>query len=324
MVFVLFFGVLFVSRRAEGQDLPVYQLYLWQPFLINPAVNGSGVSSSGVSSSGVSSSAACPYVQLLDRHQWPGAFKHAPKTQVLTAGKSFTRKRVGGRRHGLGLQLVNDANGAYRQLRAGVAYSYHITVDRRRNLKLGFGLMPSVIQATYDERDFTLMDDPIITRSVEKEIRPDLSTGIYLYSDRFHAGISAVQLLGFTPSLNASRSEPGYFLHGGTLLPLSGDWSLQPGLSLAWLSSQIQSDLNARLTYKESYWLMLSYRHHWQTFPGQPSRLLLYAGLHHGNLSFGYGYDLGLSSMVRYGHGSHEFMVGYRFCPRCIPCRAYQ
>ncbi len=306
VISVLLIGFL-LTYRAEGQDLPVYQLYLWQPALINPAVTGC---------------ADCAEVKLLDRHQWIGAFEGAPKTQVLTAEKSFSREK--GRSHGLGLQLVNDANGAYHQLQANVAYTFHITLDQRKNLKLGFGLMPSLNQNTYDERDFTQMNDPIITWAVEKEIRPDVSTGLYLYNDRFHVGVSAVQLLGFASSLNAARSERGYFLHGGALLSLTGSWDVEPGLTLSYLSRQIQSDLNARLTYRGSFWVMLSYRHQWQEFPGQPTRLLLYAGVQHNNLAFGYGYDLGLSSMIRYGYGSHEFMIGYKFCPRRTPCRAYQ
>lgn len=307
VISVLLFCFLLTWHRAEGQDLPVYQLYLWQPALINPAVIGS---------------ADCAEVNLIDRHQWPGAFKDAPKTQVLTAEKSFSRDK--GRSHGLGVQLVNDANGAYHQLVANVAYTFHITLDRRKNLKLGFGLMPSLYQASYDERDFTRMNDPIITWGVEKEIRPDVSTGLFLYNDRFHVGVSAVQLLGLTSTLNAARSERGYFLHGATLLSLPGKWDVEPGATLSYLSRQIQSDLNARLTYQGSFWIMLSYRHQWQEFPGQPSRLLIYAGLQYNNLSFGYGYDLGLSSMIQYGYGSHEFMIGYNFCPPRAPCRVYQ
>ncbi len=307
IVVVIFFCSMSFWNRAGGQELPVYQLYLWQPALINPAVTGC---------------AECAGIQLIDRHQWPGAFKNAPRTQVLTAEKAFNSDPD--RFHGMGLQLVNDVNGAYRQLMASVAYTFHITLDRVRNLRLGFGLMPAVYQATYDEREFTRINDPAITWAVEKEIRPDLSTGVYLYSDRFWAGLSAVQLLEFTSTLHASGRERGYFLHGGILWPVSPGWNLQPGLTVKYLTGQIQSDLNIRFTYQGNLWTMISYRHHWQAPPGSPSRLLIYLGMDYGNLSFGYGYDLGLSSMLRYGYGSHELTVGYRFCRRRNPCRAYQ
>ena len=292
---------------ASGQELPVYQLYLWQPALINPAVTGC---------------AECAGIRLIDRHQWPGAFRDAPRTQVLMAEKAFPVDKD--RFHGLGLQLFNDVNGVYRQMSAGVAYTFHITLDRIRNLRLGFGLMPSVYQSTYDERDFTRMNDPVITWAVEKEIRPDVSTGVYLYSDRFYAGLSAVQLLGFTSTLNASRTERGYFLHGGIHWPLTGSWSAQPGMAVKYLSGQLQTDLNIQVTHRDNYRAMLSYRHQWQESVGRPSRLLIYLGMDYNHLSFGYGYDLGLSSMLRYGYGSHEFMVGYRLCRQRLPCRVYQ
>jgi type IX secretion system PorP/SprF family membrane protein len=292
---------------AECQELPAYQMYLLHPAVINPAMIGS---------------ADCAEIHLLDRHQWIGAFKGAPKTQVFAAEKSFSSD--GHRIHGLGLQVVNDANGAYKQLAVNLGYAFHIALNRSGSLKLGFALMPAVYQSTYDERDFSRINDPIVTWSVEREIRPDVSTGMYLQGDQFFIGLSAVQLFAFTSNLNTTRGNRGYFAHGGYDLQVSGELSLQPGLTLKYLSKQLQSDLNARVTYRESYWAMLSYRHRWHEIPGQPGNLLVYAGFHYKNILFGYGYDLGFTSMQKYGYGSHEFMVGYRLRPLRTPCRAYQ
>ena len=44
------------------------------------------------------------FIMVIDRHQWIGAFKGAPKTQVMTAESSFSSKSS--RSHGLGLQIV--------------------------------------------------------------------------------------------------------------------------------------------------------------------------------------------------------------------------
>lgn len=292
---------------ADCQELPAYQLYLLQPALINPAIIGS---------------VDCSEIDLLDRHQWLGAFKGAPRTQVLAAEKAFTSSEL--RTHGLGLQVVNDANGAYKQLAINVGYAFHIALNRSGSLKLGFGLMPTVYQSTYDERDFSRINDPIVTWSVEREIRPDVSTGAYLYGDHFFIGLSAVQLFALTSNLSTTRGDRGYFAYGGYNLPVSSVLNLQPGMTVKYLSRQLQSDLNARITYRESTWVMLSYRHIWQDLPGKPGKLLIYAGFHYKNLLFGYGYDLGLTSMQKYGYGSHEFMIGYRFCPERVPCRVYQ
>jgi type IX secretion system PorP/SprF family membrane protein len=298
--------VLLGIPRADCQELPAYQLYLHHPALINPAIIGS---------------AECSEVKLLDRHQWIGAFKGAPKTQVLTAETTLSSKEF--RTHGLGLHAVNDANGAFKQLSANLGYAYHITLNRAGSLKMGFGLMATVYQSTYDERDFSRINDPIVNWGVEREIRPDASTGVYLYGERFFAGISAVQLFATDSYLNGYRADRGYFAFGGYKLPLSSLVSLQPGLAVKYLSNQLQTDLNARITYRESYWTMLSYRHAWRDIPGQPVTLLIYAGLNYGDFSFGYGYDLGLTSMQKYGYGSHEFRAGYRFCPSRSPCPAY-
>lgn len=293
--------------RIDCQELPAYQLYLHQPSLINPAIIGSS---------------DCSEIMLIDRHQWIGAFKGAPKTQVLSAESSISSNDS--RSHGLGLHLVNDANGAYKQLTASLGYAFHISLNREGSLRLGFGLMATVYQSTYDETGFSRINDPIIHHGIEKEISPDVSSGVYLYSDRFFLGVSGVQLLASNSYLNPHRGVRGYFAYGGYNHSVSRLLILQPGLTIKYLSEQVQSDLNARVTYREFYWAMLSYRHVWYDIPGQPNSLLIYAGLFYKNFSFAYGYDLGLTSMQKYGYGSHEFRVGYHFCPFKNPCPAYR
>ncbi len=293
--------------RMEGQELPAYQLYLHQPSLINPAIIGS---------------TDCLEIMLVDRHQWIGAFKGAPRTQVLSAESALSSKRS--RSHGLGLQVVNDVNGAYKQLAASLGYAFHISLNREGSLRLGFGLMATVYQSTYDETDFSRISDPIITWGVEKEIKPDVSTGVYLHGKGFFAGLSAVQLLASNAYLDPHRGNRGYFAYGGYNRSVSRLLMIQPGLTIKYLSARIQSDLNARITYRETYWAMLSYRHVWYDLPGQPNCLLIYAGFYYKGFSFAYGYDLGLTSMQKYGYGSHEFRVGYHFCPFENPCPAYK
>jgi type IX secretion system PorP/SprF family membrane protein len=307
---------------AAGQELPVYQLYLHHPALVNPAVTGS---------------AECTRLTLIDRHQWIGAFKDAPRTQVLTAEKRFSSKNF--RAHGLELQLVKDANGAYRQLAAGFGYSFHFALDRKGSLKLGLGLMATVRQSTYDESDFSPVYDPVVTGGVYQEVRPDASTGVYLYGSRFFAGLSAVRLLATGSELDASPPGPGYFAGGGYIIPVSRDLKIQAGLMAKYLAGQFQSDLNARLIYRGpsqgssrgpsrgsnrgSCRAIFSYRHAWPDFPGKPASILVGGGLDYGNFSFGYAYEAGLSSMQKYGFGSHEFLLGYRFCAARSPCSVY-
>jgi len=299
--------LLLSSPRINAQELPAYQLYLHQPSLINPAMIGSR---------------ECTEIMVIDRHQWIGAFKGAPKTQVLTAESSFSSKSS--RSHGLGLQIFNDANGAYKELAASIGYAFHISLNREGSLKLGFGLMATVFQSTYSEKDFSRINDPIIHHGIEKEISPDVSSGVYLYGERFFVCLSGVQLLASSSYLSPHRGERGYFAYGGYKHALSRQLIFQPGLTIKYLSEQVQSDLNARVTYRELYWAMLSYRHVWYDLPGRPNSLLIYAGLYWNNFSFAYGYDLGLTSMQKYGFGSHEFRVAYQFCPFNNPCPAYK
>lgn len=308
LAMVIFF-MLFSLPGTDAQELPAYQLYLHQPSLINPAIIGSK---------------ECTEIMLIDRHQWIGAFKGAPRTQVLSAESSLISNDS--RSHGLGLQLVNDANGAYKQLAASLGYAFHVSLNREGSLRLGFGLMATAYQSTIDQRDFSRLNvtDPLVHHGVEKEIKPDVSTGVYLYGERFFLGLSGVQLLASSSYLNPRRGERGYFAYGGYSHAVSRQLIFQPGLTIKYLSEQVQSDLNARAVFRESYWAMLSYRHVWYDVPGLANSLLIYAGLNWNNFSFAYGYDLGLTSMQKYGYGSHEFRVAYHFCPYNNPCPAYK
>ncbi len=83
-------------------------------------------------------------------------------------------------------------------------------------------------------------------------------------------------------------------------------------------------DLNPGFVYKENYWIIFSYRHLLNDFPGQSNSLVTYLGLDYKNFSFGYGFDIGLTALQKNHFGSHEFMVGYRFCSFRVPCPAYR
>jgi type IX secretion system PorP/SprF family membrane protein len=292
---------------AKSQQLPVMQQYILQPSLLNPAITGSS---------------ECSRFKLMDRHQWLG-FADAPKTQILTAETTLTSKTSS---HGLGLHLFNDVNGAQKQLGGNAIYAFHFYLNRRKTLKMGLGLSVTVYQLALDERDFTQIFDPIVSRNITREINFDASTGVYIYHNKFFAGFSAVQLLPALSSFHPYTNTRSFYVYSGTNLTFHGqDFSFHPSVLYCFnQEGEMHIDLNPGFVYKENYWIIFSYRHLLNEFPGQPNSLVTYLGLNYKNFSFGYGFDFGLTALQKHHFGSHEFTVGYKICPYKCPCSAYQ
>ncbi len=306
--------LLFFNLLAKGQQLPVIQQYILQPSLLNPAITGSS---------------ECSKFRLMDRHQWLG-FAGAPKTQILTAETVLTPK-TSSSSHGLGLHMHNDINGAQKQIGGNVIYAFHFYLNRRKTLKMGLGLSGTVYQQALDQRDFSPMPpssnpDPLINGNITREFNFDASTGVYIYHKKFFAGFSAVQLLPATSSFHPYTNTRSFYLYSGTNIPFHGqDFAFLPSVLYCFnQEGEMHIDLNPGFVYKENYWIIFSYRHLLNDFPGQSNSLVTYLGLDYKNFSFGYGFDIGLTALQKNHFGSHEFMVGYRFCLFRVPCPAYR
>jgi type IX secretion system PorP/SprF family membrane protein len=299
--------ILLSCFTSKGQQLPVYQQYILQPSLINPAITGSE---------------ECIQFRLMDRHQWFG-FADAPKTQILIAESTLSD---GIRAHGLGLHLFNDINGAQKQLGGNFIYSFHFYLNRRKTLKMGLGLSGTIYQLALDERNFSNIPDPIVNRNITREFNFDASTGVYIYHDKFFAGFSMVQLLPPISSIHPYTNTRTFYLFTGLNAGRSDQLLLFRPSILYGINEKgnMHIDLNPGIVYRENWWVILSYRHVLNEFPGQPNSLVTYLGINYKKWSFAYGFDIGLTALQKYHFGSHEFMAGYRLCPFRVPCPAYR
>lgn len=286
----------FESIQLIAQELPVYQQYLLNPNLINPALT---------------SYTGCTSFLLADRHQWIG-IKGAPNTQMigLQTGLSGNPGRI----HGIGLNIYYDNNGAFRKGGGDILYSYHLTINRRKNLRLGLGLSVSIFQNSLNESDFTDIYDPIISGTVTSEIVPDAGAGAFLYSPNFFAGFSGMRLMALHGTLQKVGRH--FYLNAGIKLknPISAVEFEPSFLVKVTESFRRQIDINIKVIYNEKYWYILSYRNNFTTFPGKSISLMSVFGLELDNLTFAYVFDLGLNKIQLNSYGSHEFMVKYRIC----------
>ena len=279
-----------------AQELPIYQEYLLNPNLINPALT---------------SYTGCTSFLLTDRHQWIG-IQGAPSTQMLGLQTGFPGKS--NKIHGIGLNLYHDHNGAFRKGGGDILYSYHLIINRRKNVKLGLGMSVSVFQNSIDESDFTDVYDPVVSGGVMRELVPDAGAGIFLYSPKFFAGLSGIKLFALPGTIQ--EIERHFYLNSGIILRKENSTlEFEPSFLLKVTESfQRQIDINIKTTFNNKYWYTLSYRNNISTFPGKSISLMSVIGLALDNLTFAYVFDLGLTKIQLYNYGSHVFMIKYKIC----------
>jgi type IX secretion system PorP/SprF family membrane protein len=300
-----------VHLQVKGQQLPLYSQYMLNGFLINPAEAGS----EGYTS-----------VNLTAREQWVG-FSQAPRTHALSAQtrilrKSYISKSTSVRRKirrpsrsgkvGVGGYIFTDQNGITNRTGFQFTYAYHLQLEEQQ---LSFGLSAVGFQFKIAEEDIIVYqeNDPLLTGTEKVLFIPDFNFGTLLTARDYFVGFSIAQL--FQSSLKFGKTNyenfrllRHYYLMGGYKFDFANDFMLQPTIlikSTAQNLNQVQMDINARLYYRDDYWIGLSYR--------TSDAMVIMAGIKFDQYYFGYAFDYSLSSIRKHSLGSHEFMLAAKF-----------
>lgn len=278
-----------IFGSATAQQLPLYSQYMFNRMLLNPAVTGS---ESGIP------------ISLTARQQWVG-IENAPSTQVLSAHTLLNNGTMG-----VGGMIYSDGFGTENRIGIQGNYAYFLPVFA--DSKLGFGLSFQVFQYQLDYRDMVALDenDPAIsTYSRESSWLPETDFGIYLYNDRYFAGLSANQMIELPVKIGGEEVELNrlarhYHLMGGYKLDLQNDFQIEPSaLIKGTFQTPFQFDLNVRGIYQEYYWLGVSYR--------TDGNIVGMLGLQYEQIDFGLAVDFATSSIRSYQNGSFELFVKY-------------
>jgi type IX secretion system PorP/SprF family membrane protein len=270
---------------AKAQQIPLTSQYMFNPLVINPAVAGMREDRM--------------IFRLQNRNQWVG-LDGAPVTQVASGHGKIEPWSVG-----LGGYVINDVVGPTRQLKIQTAYSYHFPVTAASNLSFGLGL--GLMQYKIDGSKITtdMPDDIAIAKGIDAHLLPDASFGVLYYGTSYYIGASVPHLLGSRIKDTQFRLSRHYQILGGTLFELSDDFIVEPSMLVQLVSPvPLSADLNARIIYKETFWLGGSYR--------TSDAVILMAGIRVADkFHFGYSFDITTSSLSQYSKGSHEVMLGF-------------
>jgi type IX secretion system PorP/SprF family membrane protein len=285
---IILFVLTVLSIESYSQQLPLYSQYMMNSFLLNPAIAGS-----------------VDYlpVMLTVRRQWVG-IDEGPSTQALSGHYLFEFYNIG-----VGGYLFNDKFGAMSRLGIQACGSYHINLSSIES-KLALGLALKAFQFKFDQTNFKPIDDsdPLLNYNTVNQFVPDADFGVYLYNNKYFAGLSATQLIEFNIDFGDSSVDKNaiirhYYLTGGYNYAINDDIELVPSLLFkGTMHTPWQLDVNLKGVYQKNYWLGLSYR--------SSKDLMVMLGVKYKRYYIGYAFDYSLSSLRKYTNGSHEFVIG--------------
>ena len=302
-----------------AQQKSQYSQYMINNYLLNPALTG------------VEEYAD---VKLGYRNQWSGV-NGAPVTFYLSGHKrleSKSRKTKGAHadknkpvafapepplngvvriikpHHGIGGIVMSDKIGPFSRTEASFSYAYHLPLTS--NIRLATGTSAGIISQTLRPDGMAFANPSDNVAAGWNKISPNLSTGLWLYSDNFYAGASATQLFANATAAADQSTEhelrSHYFFTGAYKYAPTHNLAFIPSVMVKWVQPlPVSVDYNLRMVFEDKYWTGFSYR--------QEDSFIILAGftLSH-KLDLSYAYDLGVSSLSSKSAGSHEIVMGMR------------
>lgn len=278
---------------GHAQQLPYYTQTNVNYYLLNPAVTGTK--------------------KLVDarinyRTQWVG-FEGAPRTQSLSLHSRLFKGLMG-----LGMFMYKDETGPLKHHNYSLSYAFHA---RFPDAELSIGLSGNMVKYFLYGSEVTTHNssDKAIDRTVEaSDWAPNANAGVYLYNDRFHFGVSMLNMLETsakfyeidTTKQGLMNMEPHVFLSLGYNFSTSNDFVWEHTLqALSVTGTPLVLDYNLRIHMYDQF------------FAGLGCRLKDAVALQAGytfkqQLQIGYSYDFIISRLRKHQSGSHEIMLSFR------------
>jgi type IX secretion system PorP/SprF family membrane protein len=286
---IAFVVSLCLLHPASSQQKTQFTQYMFNGIIINPAYAGANEALS---------------LTAVQRSQWTG-IKNGPVTQAFSAHSLFKQKKLG-----LGLTVVNDKLGVHSNQSVMTQYAFHLAVSQHSTLSFGLQGGINNFKSNYaslrSAANDPLVNDPILSRTFF-----DLGTGLYYRSRRFHAGLSAPEIIpqrvSFNDTLAVQLSKVNMFIFTKYRFTASNFIDLEPSVLLKHLRGIPTSfDVNLSMIYRKVLVTGLSYR------KNESVDFLLKMQIN-SQLQLGYSYDHPIGGLRPITNGSHELWVNYVF-----------
>ncbi len=281
-------SLIFCASVLAQQD-PQYTQYIYNMSTVNPAYvkDQPGVISGG----------------LLYRNQWQGiegapktanAFINFPTKRNVELSINYVRDEIGD-----AISVTNDF--------ANIDFAYITQISS--GLKLAYGLKAGFNSLNINALDSNVSDDPAFNQKIS-ESSITFGVGLFLYGDRFYAGLSAPNVLPQKASIrNISVSEKATHLYGiaGYVYEFSEKSKLKPSIvAQQVIGSPFSFSTNLNYLYANKFEIGASYR-----FKESVSAIAGFQATQ--NIRLGYAYDYSLNDFNTLGNGSHEIIITFDF-----------
>lgn len=277
------------SVSVTAQQDPLLSHYLFNKLDVNPGYAGSREALS---------------TDVLYRYQWVN-IDGAPRTFSASLQSPLRNDHIG-----LGLNIYQDVTGPDISQGALATVAYRILFKKS---KLSFGLQMGARHSDILWSQIVTLqsDDPAMRPVNQNSTVPDASFGIYYYSTRFYAGLSAKHLLenemvkgtaeGIEHYTQLSRH---YYGIAGGAIPVGDELVFCPSVLLKYVrNSPLRMDINASLIISRLIRAGISYR-------TEKAVVLMTEVMLTRNLRLGYSYDQWFNELLTANKGSHEFRLG--------------
>lgn len=276
-----------IGMMSYAQQDSQYTQYMYNTVNINPAYAGSREVLS---------------IFGLHRTQWVG-LDGAPVTNAFSVNTP-----IGDSSFGIGLSFVNDRIGPSNESLISADLSYYIPMSD--NYKLAFGLKGSANLFSIDVNKLNIQhqNDPQF-QNISNDISPNVGAGIYLYSDKFYAGLSVPNFFETNHykdnSVSITQEKLHYYFITGYVFDIGSNLKMKPSVLLkAVEGAPLQADGSLNFLIYDKLTLGAAYR--WD------AAWSALAGFQISNSLFiGYGYDRETTRLQNYNSGSHEIFLRF-------------
>lgn len=284
--------VTMISAVTFGQQTRQTNLYNYNKFSLNPAYAGAS---------------GCTEINFSHINQWV-KIEGAPTTSFFNANGRI------GKRLGIGGNLLLDRLGMLQQLSASAAVAYGVTIARDHHIRLG--LAAGYFQMRLDPSDAIAFDvgDNILDGGQQTANSINTEAGILYQFKGLELSFASKQVLetrsGFGyPNLDGYGLKRHFNAYAGYDILINKKLSLTPNVLFRGIRTSQQFDINVDVNYNDFIYGGLGYR----TQAGLVGRL----GVSIRKLFFiGYAYEAPMQNIASYGTGSHEVVLGLKFCKK--------
>lgn len=254
--------------------------------------------------------------RFLNRNQWMG-MPGAPNTATFNIDAPFN---LFGHNHGVGLSIVNDILGNFKNTELNLSYAYRKSlIQGEIGIGIGLNMISHALDGEWIYPDGPGGSDVLVPQNMKQEpMLFDANLGLFYKADNLYMSLSSRNFSGTRVKYMASEGGSAvstkqllvgrqlYFNTGYDYQLPNPMFSLQPSVFIGTDFSSTQLSIASLVTYNKRFFGGLSYK--------QTDALIAIFGIDlPSGIHAAVAYDIPTSRIIKYSSGSFEFMIGYKF-----------